>query len=341
MINYLRNNYEKILITSIGLNWIIIIILIRFFIIRIPYKISTNVPSIYLMISIGLLCTHLGILIITILHLYNPKETKNKLILNFRHLSNICYWNPLIAFHDNIIKNIPYSGYIWEDLFNTSIRLCRNKARVYFSVICLDFMPRIIVATAFFIDVVIYKQFAYLYILLVIIIIPLTFQGFIYIGHDFGKRNQDIIENYINVYHDTLWDCHQFELKPEYDDNNPETLSHYEDLWLMFSNIKCFCIFLKEFKLKYQPYIILYTSSCYCISWISYLRFVLEISNFQDFINYFAMPSYVYLYLGIIVYFSLLYMILWFNKKTSSINLQKFSFKHRKRKRKIYRRKWN
>jgi hypothetical protein len=301
LINFFIKHYISMIITSIGITWISLHIIIRFFITRIPYKLHTNISTIGILFAIYLLCIHTGILIATIYSFFQQKETKTKVILFIKELANTIYWKPLIAVHDNIIKNIPYSGYFWQDVFTVFGQFCYTKKRLYISVICLDFIPRIIVASGFFIDVVIYKQFAYLYILLVLIVIPLTYQTFIYIGYDFGLRNRIIVEKSLTVYHDIIFDEPYFEIKEGYD-NSPENLEEQTNTWYMFSSFKNVCGTVKDFKQKYISYVLLYTSSCYIIGWLSYLNYMLQVNTWSTLYN-----SFLQLQLVMLFYFTLVY----------------------------------
>jgi hypothetical protein len=305
LIDFFNKYYINIILTSIGITWIALHIIIRFCITRIPYKLHTNISTIAILFAIYLLCIHTGILIATIYTFLQQKESKNKIILLIKELANTLYWKPLIAVHDNIIKNIPYSGYFWQDLFTVFSHLCYTEKRLYISVVCLDFIPRIIVASAFFIDIVIYKQFAYLYILLVLIIIPLTYQAFIYIGYDFGLRNRTTIKKSLDVYHDIITDEPYFEMKEGYDDS-PETLEEQTNLWYMFSSFKNVCETVKDFKQKYIGYILLYTSSCYIIGWLSYLNYMLQVNTWSTIYN-----SLLQLQVIILLYFILLYGLIY------------------------------
>jgi hypothetical protein len=334
LINTLKNNYIQIFSTFIGIMWITLYIIIRFFITRIPYKLHINVPITALLFVLILLCSHIFILFATIYTFFQHKETKNKTILFFKELVNTLYWNPLIAVHDNFIRNIPYSGYLWQDLLTTFSRFCYTEKRLYISVICLDFIPRIIVASAFFIDVVIYKQFAYLYILVVIIIIPLIFQAFIYIGYNFGLRNRNIIEKSLNVFHDIINDCPFFEIKNGYN-SSPEILEESSNAWLMFSSFKNICETVKEYKNTNIRYILLYTSTCYIIGWSTYLCYMLQVDIVTILYN-----DFIILHLVILVYFLLLYILLYliiiyiYKPKPYSINPNKAIIMKRKQRKK-------
>lgn len=275
----LFNTKSYIFFVLLGFLWIILHFILRFIIERFPHKITPDTPKISIFVAIILLFIHLIIIYLnlSIIIAFNRKEN----ILNsfIKNLVNLMYWKPLKEFHDKVIVNIPLSGYILDDLGNTYINMCKTKPRIFLSILLFNFLPRLIVAFAFFIDVVIYQQFAYLYILLILIVFPLLFDSLIYILDNFALRATQEIEKKIIV----LYVPEDEEVLFVWRVNNAlvegKDLEFYSKYWFMFTDFTVFFDYIKIIKAKYLPYIIIVASSCYFVGWVYYLTLVLTMQD--------------------------------------------------------------
>lgn len=287
----LFNNKSYIFFVLLGFLWIILHFILRFIIERFPHKITPDIPKISIFIAIILLFMHLIIIYLNLSIIIAFKRKENSLTSFIKNLVDFMYWKPLKEFHNKVIVNIPLSGYILDDLGNTYINTCKTKPRIFLSILLFNFLPRLIVAFAFFTDVVIYQQFAYVYILLILIIFPLLFDSLIYILDNFASRATQEIEKKVIV----LYVPEDEEVLFVWRANNVlvegKDLEFYTKYWFMFNDFTVFFDYIKTIKAKYLPYIIVVASSCYFVGWIYYLTLVLTMQDI-----YIGLYSVLYVY---------------------------------------------
>jgi hypothetical protein len=258
----------------VAIFWISFQFFLRFFIKRTAYKITPLALKISAMIPCGLILLHLKILYTSLrIILKYPPNADSILITYIKKIADIIYWNPLKRFHDNVIINIPYSGYVLEDITERLFRFCTSSFKVIFIVSLCDYIPRVIIATAFIYDVL-HHQFAYLYIFLVLLIFPTCFQAFLYIMYNFSIRNRTSLEQELDVSYNVLDDSYNFMWKPgvilDY-----KAFQEYQQYWISFNEYVTLYTTLKEYKEAYSPYVFLYTSLCYIIGWSYYIYIVI------------------------------------------------------------------
>ena len=275
----LFSNNLYIFFVILGIFWILLHFILRFIVERFPYKITVDVPKFSIVVAIILFLVHLVNIYIHISTIFAFNQKENALVLVIKIFIDFIYWKPLREFHNKIIVNLPFSGYILEDLGNTYIHKCNSKSRIFFSILISNFIPRLIVAFAFFIDVVLYKQFAYIYILLVLIVFPLMFDSFIYILDNFAFRNIQELEKNVIVLYVPEEDKTLFLWRSNNSVLENKDLEFYEKYWFMFRDFMVFFDYIKTIKAKFLPYILLVTSSCYVIDWTYYLNIVLTIQD--------------------------------------------------------------
>jgi len=262
----------------ISIFWISFHFFIRLILERIPYKISTDVSMISILFAFFLLCFHLYMLNTLFFYNTNILKKETSFIINLKLFLNIIYWNPLKYFHDKIIKNLPYSGYLWEDISNVFCQYLQSKAQILFIIIICNYLPRLIVASAFLIDVCYYNRFAYLYIFAVLIIIPLTFNALLYILDNFSIRNRNSLEEELLVSYNNKDQTYSFQFRAGIG-TDFNALQEYQTLWMSFNTFVYLYDLFKSINNKYQSYLLLYTSSCYVIGWSYYLWFILDPST--------------------------------------------------------------
>jgi hypothetical protein len=290
-----------ILLISVGFLWISFHLIIRFVIERFPYKLYENVTSLNIFIAFVLLFVHIAIFIMTMYKIImKPLHNNNSILLKIQNFIYNCYYKPLIKIHDNIIRKLPYSGYVWEDIGNTLVWYLNNRTRKFMFMCLLEILPRMVVSTAFLIDIVVYNQFAYFYIVLVLLIVPLTYKAFVYILQAFGSRNCLVLEECLIVKQESNGD-YIFKVSPFYS-HDAITLNIEKNHWLMLNSIRHLMDSLTSLGARYIPYALIYTSSCYILGWIFYLHYV----NISDFLI--IIKPYLLLLTFSLCYHSLIYI---------------------------------
>jgi hypothetical protein len=265
-----------------GFSWICLHIYIRFIITRNSYELTDlkdNMTNTYMIFSILFFILHLCSIIISVRIIYNNFYPNNKLFSIFNesilikstsYMSNILYWNPLDYMHDLLAPSLPYSGrafmLIGKFMYkrtNTFFKLCP---------LILYCLPRIIVASVFFIDIIIYNKIYYFIYVIALIVIPIGFNLFIKFFISFGERNTLIVEQLLIITREDDPNKFTFQVKKEL--KGRIDLKEYSDYWLLFVRIYNYGHHFKREIAKYAPYITLICSSLYFISWCYILCFI-------------------------------------------------------------------
>jgi len=273
----------------VGFLWIIFHFFLRFIVERFPHKISLQIPGSSIFIAIVLLCIQISILYLSMLKIINATPRENMFIVYIRNFVDLFYWTPLKEFHRNVIVKVPYYGEICEDLSNQYMLKCSTEMRTWLTIYFFNFIPRIIVALTFFIDVVVYKQFAYLYILLVLIAFPLIFDSIIYMFYDFAYKNITSLERDVIVISTEQKDSIKVEFVNKHTgeyitaEENHKALEFYSKYWFLFYEFLYFFAYIKELKSRHLTYILIFTSTLYILGWSYYLKLTMTKKLVYDF----------------------------------------------------------
>lgn len=177
---------------------------------------------------------------------------------------------------------------------NINMRFILEKPASYFTAYCyypktiiLLFLelPLIIVSTAFLIEIIYYNKLYYFYISLLFLIPVFFMQLWLFIVETYSKRRLDHLALFLNIFYIKNENRYQIMLKP--DDQLPiddtftipqikEKFVVFCDFWQIYSKIFSFMKHLESYRKKYHPYIQIYTSFCYIISWSFVLYFTIS-----------------------------------------------------------------
>lgn len=266
-------------------NFIITILIIIFILwnrllrIRLPIAIE-DLKFTY--ITLGLLVFSIIFCIISIIFSLNTLRVNSN---NFSVLENLLKYKPFnyLANCINAIKNSPKKlyNYLADSYINfkpiielpasyLAVYVCYPKTIIFFFV----FLPRILVATVFFLDVVYFHFFFLFYKSLIFLLIPLVIQCYIYMILFYSENNLEFTLLYLNIeYHQNGL---SFTLKPEppkikyalTKEKMKEKHHYLVNLWRICTVLRRYTELLYAVDNAYRPYVILYTSSCFLIGWL-------------------------------------------------------------------------
>jgi hypothetical protein len=285
----IRDYISKSYLFCVGLFWISVHIYLRFFIIRLAYKLSTVGVALtlqYFIISVLFLIFHCIMLLLALYNIYtlfSKTSPKKSLILEkLKRGVEILYWDPLLFWHDLIAPNIPYSGeflysfgkYLWNQSANTKLAIA----------IIFDFIPRIIVATAFFIDIVVFNEIYYFIYAVHLIIIPILYKLFLKLFGSFIQRGLPDIEEVLKVTPGEEHNQYHFELQSDYREYDTTVLQDYTETWLWFTQLFKLYTWYQQVQTQYTSYIIVVTSSLYLSAGLYKLYLISFFSILSDII---------------------------------------------------------
>jgi hypothetical protein len=219
------------------------------------------------------------------------------LIKNLKKILNITYKGFLSKkFENNItiqkLKNIFHEyiidapNYLYENLTaNKNIKPFIEQPASYFTVylyyprtlvFTLLMLPRVIVATMFILSILYFKNMIYFFYSLNILIPLIIFKIFIYIIHQFSRRYLDTIETYIEFEEvqepQQGYILHMLSLNMF--KSTTHTYEHYVqqfpticNIWQIYTTIYNYMQDIKYEQDAMSPYVQVYTSLCFIISW--------------------------------------------------------------------------
>ena len=281
--NY-KDILKKIYLYSIGSFWIILFIFIRFVRERSDYELNDlklNVTFELILITIAFIILHLSLIIFSI-YLINRNTlslTTNKYIILVQNFIKVSIIKPLESIRDLIAPKIPGSGLAFckiADFVEKNLEL-RSKLLV----ILFYFLPRVIVAFVFMIEMIFYNKIEYFLYSLMFLLIPISWNVFVNLFTNFGERSLGDIQKNVKVIgigepeNNGWYTCYKIQALPQFTYELGE-LEEWSDTWnkaiLIYSIGETF---FKGFKIKVSPYITILTSSLYLLASIYKLTFLL------------------------------------------------------------------
>lgn len=206
-------------------------------------------------------------------------------ISNFILFENLLNYKPFNSLVNiiNFIRNSPKQvyNYLADNYINfkTIIELpasylavyaCYPKTIIFFFI----FLPRIFVASAFLLDVIYFHFFFLFYKTLILLLIPLITQCYIYMILFYSENNLEFVLLYITIEYHT--NGLSFILKTEppkikyalTKEKMKEKQYYFINLWRICTVLKRYTELLYDAESFFRPYVLLYTSSCFLIGWL-------------------------------------------------------------------------
>ena len=281
------NILHKIYLYSIGIWWIILFIYLRFVRERFGYDlndIKSHVSEEFIYANIAFILLHLFLIIISLYNImknytnYN-KYSNNKIIEKISLFINTIVTKPLESIRDLISPLIPGSGLFYDKVarfIEINIEL-RSKMLVT----VFYFIPRLIIAFIFFIELIFYNKIEYFIYSIFLFIIPLGWILFVNLFTDFGERGMHDVQKNVRVIGSgdllggIVYSHYKFQPLPQFTYEEGE-LKEWADTWFAVLNIYVFGqMYLKSFKNTISPYFLLLTSSLYFSAAVYRLYFLL------------------------------------------------------------------
>ena len=170
---------------------IISLIIISRFIERIPKDIYFN-SLILLIIGISIIITNIfNIIMLKINFQHDNSSTLKNLFFKIKEF----FLKIFIITQNNLLEL--YKEHT-NHFFILSIKINNINKKGLYLLLCLDFLPKLILAICCFIDIIYYNKFYYFYLLIWIILIPLGFQAIIFILKLWTETSIKNLKNFVN-----------------------------------------------------------------------------------------------------------------------------------------------
>jgi hypothetical protein len=135
----------------------------------------------------------------------------------------------------------------------------------------LNFLPRVIISTAFLIDVTYFHYFYYFYKFLILLLLPILVSCYLHMISFHSNNSLEFVQQYINIIEHS--DRIEFILKPEppiteyalTQDEMKDKFHYMISLWRINTVLKQYTESLYETEKIYKPYVTLYVSTCFLI----------------------------------------------------------------------------
>jgi hypothetical protein len=287
----LKNHMQTIYFVIIGLFWISFFIWFRFFRKKNTFlseHIEHHFPEFKFLLNLIFIVLHIFLILFAIYLLKrnneNEKKQNNILIKKFIALINSIFIKPLQTLRDLLAPHIPYSGIVFIKLtkyFEKPVFLKNDFFLLKIFVIIFNFLPRIIVSSIFFFEIILKNTLHYFFPAIMLLIIPLLWNIFINLYINFAGRALNDIPQYIQVIgvgepQSNGWYT-QYVYKPyekyKYEEND---IKEYADGYKNAISMYCFGTILDKFLKQKSPYILIFTSTLYLSSAIYKMIFFLN-----------------------------------------------------------------
>jgi hypothetical protein len=181
---------------------------------------------------------------------------------------------PLEYIHDLIAPGLPYSGTLiikYIEFFS------KYPLRLMQSLTCLFlFIPRTLVSSIFFIEIVFYNRIYYFVHILIILLLPPLFQIFQKLCSSFVTRNQAVLEEHLIIIPAGEPNIHGVHIAFNFQlpsssiaiGYTTEHLQENAESWMMLFNLSNFNQLIKTYIDKYSIYVTIYSSSLYLFAGI-------------------------------------------------------------------------
>lgn len=285
----LTNKLYIFYLIIVGCLIIILQLYLRLFRSRNSYSLDTiknNIYPIDILISINFIFIQL-VAILSILYyfykLYYNIEKTSPLIRYASKIVDHLYWKPLEYIHDIIAPELPYSGIIFVYIADFVEKGNRNlRYKLYqSSYIIFDYLPQILVSSIFFVDIVILNQLYYFLYAVLLLIIPVLFCIYLKLAESFYIRNSHQFHESLNIIPLGKPDIHGLYLKWQYSLKSnyvydAEIFTEFVKEYTLLKRIDLHIKYIRIYKKKYYPYIILFTSSLYLSAAVYRLIYILS-----------------------------------------------------------------
>lgn len=170
------------------------------------------------------------------------------------------YWNPLLYIYEVVAYKIPYSGvtFLWITKYINKYKI---ESIFLFCAIVFDYIPRLLIAVSFLLDVTIYDNMFHFLSVLNYILIPILYKIFLKLYLDFALRNYQKFEKYIRV---TQTSDGNYEFRPVDDYVLDPTLC---EGWISLRDVEVIATMFQQVCTAFSTPIYLTNSICYLIGW--------------------------------------------------------------------------
>lgn len=292
MLKFKKSYLETLFFLIISLFWIAIFIYFRFIKKQVGYDLQTiknNYSDIFLLINILFILLHI-ILILYALYKIFIKIKENHITIKFikylQNIGNILFIKPFVTLRELIAPHIPYSGLFFCKITEKIDLILKDEKRslslLKIPVILFSFVPRIIVANIFFIEIIFYKKLHYFIPSLLLLLIPLIWNIFVNLYTRFAEQGLIDVPKYIKIIPigestNGWYSSYKFEPLPQFT-YEPGEVQEYGDTYIICIKMYAFGAGLNSFK-QYQslllPYSTLITSSLYLSAGLYRLIYIL------------------------------------------------------------------
>lgn len=223
-----------------------------------------NAPIRFGILAIVLICIH-TVVIKSIIEFYLDYKPK-QLFPIITEIINLIYWNPLLYIYNSIIPNIPFSGKFFVKL-STYLNKLKLSWLFLDCAIIFDYIPRLLIAISFMVDVLVYNNMFHFYSVVTFILIPITYKIVLKMYLDFPLRNYSIYDKYFEV---IITETGSYRFIPR---NGYKLSDILCDEWAELKDIEILATMFQQTCIYFSKPIYLVTSVCYVLSWV-YILFI-------------------------------------------------------------------
>lgn len=290
-------NYSKSITLFCGLLLLCFVIWNRFFRIRLPKNIDVFINNPILLFLAYCTCILFSSMIIynCYLLLFKANEIKPKISLVSKYLAIIIKNRVVLQliespkiFYEFLFQKINVAFFI-ENSFQRIFKFLHKNNKRYNNILLMSIyffintLPRIIVASIFVIEILIYRELCYFYQSLILLGMPLIFKGLLYILQDLADKNTYYITAHIFIDYDPLSSNYlqvnfRDEIPPIEDatdivtnKNNKALLQWFIKMFQLYRDIKGLTFTFYQIKALYASYETIFISSLYLFGWLCIL----------------------------------------------------------------------
>lgn len=274
----IKNNLETIYFVALSLFWVILFIYFRFIKEKTSYHLNDlkgYVTNYFIIINILFVLLHICLLCYAFYVIYTNNRVKKQvsLIHSMQNILNVIFIKPFITLHELIAPHIPYSGVLFLKITD----ILKNKNNLFLlkiPVILFNFLPRIIIASTFFIELLVYNRIYYFIYIAWLFLIILLWNLFVSLYISFAERLLILIPQYITITpvgeasENGWYSLYKFSPLPKYQYEDGD-VQEYGETYVKAIYTHCFGagkISFRQFHREFSPYIILLTSSLYVLA---------------------------------------------------------------------------
>jgi hypothetical protein len=248
---------------------IISFIIWRIFILeRIPYNLTY--AGILQGIIIGCIMLWNIVEVISIISQLNKRTPwQSGIVKKIRKLVDMVYWKPL-SFVGIILCKEPIISYSLDSIEKLLLKRLVGKLSIALVVLFFPILPRLILGCTLYVDIIVYRQLRYMYMIIPIVMISLIFNSIVGMIKQRASRDKEELENkYIIA--DTIKGSWYLQAK----NCSIKAFENNKNLWIQAYNVIDLCTAIEIVKNSKIILIMrLITVEIYILSWFQYIAYI-------------------------------------------------------------------